>query len=184
MASAHIGAPIPLSPSWTQLTSGASASGTLTVKEGASSMTLTLVGSYTSGNFSVTSDGHSGTLVTDPPVPGGGAVRRHRAGQLRHRDLRRLCHPDPDDDAIQGPACLPGTSFTVRLAAPEPGSLSDRTPDGRWHDQEISILSRRSDDPRQHARRRRAVARGVVLGARPDYPGWGGEAGESGEGDA
>ena len=33
-------------------------------------MTLTLVGSYTSGNFSVTSDGSGGTLVTDPPVGG------------------------------------------------------------------------------------------------------------------
>jgi hypothetical protein len=60
--------------SWTQLTSGSSASGTLTVKEGASSVTLTLVGSYTSGNFSVTSDGSGGTLVTDPPVSGGGSV--------------------------------------------------------------------------------------------------------------
>jgi autotransporter passenger strand-loop-strand repeat protein len=60
--------------SWTQLTSGSSASGTLTVKEGASSVTLTLVGSYTSGNFSVTSDGSGGTLVTDPPVDGGGSL--------------------------------------------------------------------------------------------------------------
>ena len=59
--------------SWTQLTTGTSASGTLTVKEGASSVTLTLVGSYTSGNFSVTSDGSGGTLLTDPPV-GGGSV--------------------------------------------------------------------------------------------------------------
>jgi hypothetical protein len=58
----------------TQKTSGATASGTLTVKEGASSVTLTLVGSYTSGNFIVTSDGSGGTLVTDPPVPGGGPV--------------------------------------------------------------------------------------------------------------
>jgi len=60
--------------SWTQLTSGSSASGTLTVKEGASSVTLTLVGSYTSGNFSVTSDGSGGTLVTDPPVTDSGSV--------------------------------------------------------------------------------------------------------------
>jgi hypothetical protein len=56
--------------SWTQKTSGATASGTLTVKEGASSVTLTLVGSYTSGNFTVAADGSGGTLVTDPPVPG------------------------------------------------------------------------------------------------------------------
>jgi autotransporter passenger strand-loop-strand repeat protein len=60
--------------SWKQKTSGTNASGTLTVKEGTHSMTLTLVGSYTSGNFTVTSDGHGGTLITDPPVPGGGTV--------------------------------------------------------------------------------------------------------------
>ena len=41
-------------------------------------MTLTLVGSYTSGNFIVASDGSGGTLVTDPPVDppvsGGGSL--------------------------------------------------------------------------------------------------------------
>jgi autotransporter passenger strand-loop-strand repeat protein len=61
--------------SWTQLTSGATASGTLTVKEGTSSKTLTLVGSYSLGNFSVTSDGSGGTLIEDPPVvTSGGSV--------------------------------------------------------------------------------------------------------------
>jgi autotransporter passenger strand-loop-strand repeat protein len=54
--------------SWKQMASGANASRTLTVKEGRTSTTLTLVGSYTVSNFSATSDGHSGTLVTDPPV--------------------------------------------------------------------------------------------------------------------
>ena len=42
--------------------------------EGASSVTLTLVGSYTSANFIVSGDGSGGTLVTDPPVGGGGSV--------------------------------------------------------------------------------------------------------------
>jgi autotransporter passenger strand-loop-strand repeat protein len=56
---------------WKQTTSGANASGTLTVKEGTSSTTLTLVGSYTASNFSATSDGHGGTLITDPPITGG-----------------------------------------------------------------------------------------------------------------
>jgi hypothetical protein len=37
-------------------------------------VTLTVVGSYTSANFSVTSDGHGGTLVTDPPVSGASSV--------------------------------------------------------------------------------------------------------------
>ena len=56
---------------WTQITTGPNASGSLTVTEGASSVTLTLVGTYTSGNFVVTSDGSGGTLITDPPVTGG-----------------------------------------------------------------------------------------------------------------
>jgi hypothetical protein len=60
--------------SWTQKTSGATASGVLTVKEGAQTQSFTLVGSYTTSNFSVTSDGHGGTLITDPPVTGGGTV--------------------------------------------------------------------------------------------------------------
>jgi autotransporter passenger strand-loop-strand repeat protein len=54
--------------SWTQLTSGANASGTLTVSSGAAVETLTLLGQYTAANFSATSDGFGGTLITDPPV--------------------------------------------------------------------------------------------------------------------
>jgi len=60
-------------PSWTQKTSGANASGTLIVREGARTQSFTLVGSYWSGNFSATSDGHGGTLVTDPPITSGGS---------------------------------------------------------------------------------------------------------------
>jgi hypothetical protein len=59
---------------WKQTTTGANASGTLTIKEGASSTTVTLVGSYTTSNFSATSDGRGGTLITDPPVVSGGSV--------------------------------------------------------------------------------------------------------------
>src|SRR6516164_6909809 len=60
--------------SWTQKTSGANASGTLTIKEGTQSQSFTLIGTYTTSNFSATSDGHGGTLVTDPPVTSGGSV--------------------------------------------------------------------------------------------------------------
>jgi autotransporter passenger strand-loop-strand repeat protein len=58
----------------TQKTTGANASGTLIVKEGSQTQSFTLVGSYTSANFSVTSDRHGGTLITDPPVTSGGSV--------------------------------------------------------------------------------------------------------------
>jgi len=56
--------------SWTQLTSGANASGTLSISDGTPGTTanITLLGQYTAGNFHVTTDGAGGTLVTDPPV--------------------------------------------------------------------------------------------------------------------
>jgi autotransporter passenger strand-loop-strand repeat protein len=66
--------------SWTQTTSGANASGTLTVKEGTSSTTLPLVGSYTVSNFSATSDVHGGTLITDPPITSGAVVTNSGTG--------------------------------------------------------------------------------------------------------
>ena len=65
---------------WKQTTSGANASGTLTVKEGTSSTTLTLVGSYTVSNFSATSDGRGGTLITDPPIMSGAVVTSSGTG--------------------------------------------------------------------------------------------------------
>jgi hypothetical protein len=44
-------------------------SGTLVVSQGGQSANITLLGSYVAGNFHIQSDGASGTLVTDPPVP-------------------------------------------------------------------------------------------------------------------
>jgi autotransporter passenger strand-loop-strand repeat protein len=65
---------------WKQTTTGADASGTLTVKEGTSSMSFTLVGSYTVSNFSANSDGHGGTLITDPPITAGGTSGATNSG--------------------------------------------------------------------------------------------------------
>jgi autotransporter passenger strand-loop-strand repeat protein len=53
---------------WTQLTSGASASGSLLVIGGGYSATLTLLGQYVQGNFNLHNDGGGATLITDPPV--------------------------------------------------------------------------------------------------------------------
>ena len=53
---------------WVQLTSGANASGTLTVSEGGHTANITLLGQYVAGNFHIQSDGLGGTLVTDLPV--------------------------------------------------------------------------------------------------------------------
>ena len=43
-------------------------SGTLTVTDGTHTAHLTLLGQYVAGQFHIASDGHGGTMVTDPPV--------------------------------------------------------------------------------------------------------------------
>jgi autotransporter passenger strand-loop-strand repeat protein len=53
---------------WTQLTSDASASGTLIVAQGSHSATLTLLGQYSQGNFNLHNDGANAALITDPPL--------------------------------------------------------------------------------------------------------------------
>src|SRR5207249_1198759 len=54
--------------SWTQLISGSTGSGTLTVAEGGHTANITLLGNYVAGNFHIQTDNMGGTLVTDPPV--------------------------------------------------------------------------------------------------------------------
>jgi hypothetical protein len=41
-------------------------SGTLTVRDGKNEVDLTLLGQYSTANFSLASDGHGGTFITDP----------------------------------------------------------------------------------------------------------------------
>jgi hypothetical protein len=43
-------------------------SGTLTVTDGVDTLNLTLLGQYSTASFKLSSDGHGGTLVTDPAV--------------------------------------------------------------------------------------------------------------------
>jgi hypothetical protein len=43
-------------------------------------VTLALVGSYTVSNFSASSDGHGGTLITDPPITSGAVVTSSGTG--------------------------------------------------------------------------------------------------------
>jgi autotransporter passenger strand-loop-strand repeat protein len=49
---------------WTQ----SGTSGTLKVVDGAKSASLTLIGAYATGDFTLATDGHSGTFVSDPPA--------------------------------------------------------------------------------------------------------------------
>ena len=52
---------------------GNNLSGSLTVSDGTHTASLTLLGQYATGNFTLSSDGHGGTLVTDPPALVGSA---------------------------------------------------------------------------------------------------------------
>jgi autotransporter passenger strand-loop-strand repeat protein len=57
------------SATWNQIvSSGANASGTLTVASGSVSADITLLGQYLQGNFKISNDLHGGTLLADPPV--------------------------------------------------------------------------------------------------------------------
>ena len=47
---------------------GSNTSGTLTVSDGTRIANLTLLGQYVTAQFHLTSDGHGGTVVTDPPL--------------------------------------------------------------------------------------------------------------------
>ncbi|OAF04262.1 hypothetical protein AYJ54_24445 [Bradyrhizobium centrolobii] len=47
---------------------GDNSGGTLTVSDGAHTATLSLLGQYTAADFALSSDGHGGTLITDPAV--------------------------------------------------------------------------------------------------------------------
>ena len=47
---------------------GNNLSGTLSVTDGSHTANITLLGSYTPGQFSSATDGHGGTVITDPPV--------------------------------------------------------------------------------------------------------------------
>jgi len=44
-------------------------SGTLTVHDGAKIASLTLIGTYATGDFQLSTDGHGGTLIKDPTAP-------------------------------------------------------------------------------------------------------------------
>ena len=53
--------------------SGNNSPGTLTVSDGTHTVHIALLGNYTLANFTVSSDGHGGTMLVDPPISGGQA---------------------------------------------------------------------------------------------------------------
>jgi hypothetical protein len=48
---------------------GSNSPGTLTVSDGTHTASFALLGNYSLGNFTASSDGHGGTSVVDPPLP-------------------------------------------------------------------------------------------------------------------
>jgi hypothetical protein len=52
--------------SWTE--AGSLTSGTLTVTDGAQVAHLTILGDFVTSNFTLSTDGHSGTYIVDPPL--------------------------------------------------------------------------------------------------------------------
>jgi hypothetical protein len=55
-------------------------SGTLTVTSGSETANLTLLGQYTTANFTASSDGHGGTLIKDPAVTAAASVATPQHG--------------------------------------------------------------------------------------------------------
>jgi hypothetical protein len=92
-----------------------------------------------------------------------GLLAKGRFGSVRDSKPCQRWRQLSSKAAMAAP-CLPGTSFAAQTAA-EPGQLSDGSRRGILprHEQPTPIPGRAADDPRQHARQRRAVARDVVL---------------------
>jgi len=61
---------ISFGPGTTETYAGGTTSGTLMVTDGTHTANLALLGQYSTANFSLSSDGHGGTIVTDPPLVG------------------------------------------------------------------------------------------------------------------
>ena len=82
--------------------SGTAAGGVLTVTDGTHTAHIALVGDYRASTFNLSSDGHGGTKVVDPPAPAGPALSQAMAALVaisRHfptgwRD-RRMGESDP-----------------------------------------------------------------------------------------
>jgi autotransporter passenger strand-loop-strand repeat protein len=85
-----------------------SSSGILTVTSGTNIVHLTLLGVYTTSNFTLATDNHGGTRVTDPPVAPG-------APQTTFDDIAPARLPSAAPAPGNPPGYLPGT-----IAANEP----------------------------------------------------------------
>jgi fibronectin-binding autotransporter adhesin len=91
--------------------------GVLTVKSGtATAASLHFKGSYVTANFRVTTDGHGGTLILDPPVPAAG-------GGLTLADFGAVPAPPAPGGALGGGTLAAGYAGGVSYDPPQPTQL-------------------------------------------------------------
>ena len=100
---------------WTQQTG----SGTLKVSDGSNTANLVLIGSYTSGQFHIQSDGASGTLVTDPPDPASNASIGFDFGDVAAPSTAPSSTASPPEASTPLPS---GNSIAMTLPDPLPSS--------------------------------------------------------------
>jgi len=108
---------------------GSNTSGTLSVTSGTHSAHLTLLGSYVTSQFHLATDGHGGTLVTDPPVGGGTSQLLASAQDTAPVTFADIA-PPPVTGAAAAPAPLPGTTSADNQASGAGSTLSATYPSG------------------------------------------------------
>jgi hypothetical protein len=107
-------------------------SGTLTISSGIHAAHLTLLGTYVTSQFHLGSDGHGGTLVTDPPVVAGGSSQTTFDDFAPAGLLSGAGNPSNCSVAVSGTTNLSyGAGGQTLLPAGDPGGGSS-LPFG-WH---------------------------------------------------
>ena len=119
-------ADITYGPNTTIHYSGNNSPGTLTVSDGTHTASIALQGNYSPANFTAMSDGHGGTSVVDPPLPG-------------QNDSMPIISPDALDhqfalfmqhmaSALAPPAVNDGSHSAIGSAGLQDGQLSQFAP--------------------------------------------------------
>ena len=89
--------------------SGNASGGTLTVSNGSQTANIALVGDYLHSGWTLSSDGHGGTVVVDPPLPGTVYANATNTGIQPGTNLK----PAPSNDyTITTPGVYSGLTFT------------------------------------------------------------------------
>ena len=125
--------------SWTQ----GAGHGTLTVSGGGKVANLTLIGSYSTSNFTLSNDGKGGAYITDPPVGGGGGAQVLAFAQAM------AGFGQGSETSIAGGTAVQHQSATMSLASAliPTGSTSGRVPE-RFGAQACTGLERRHQTAR------------------------------------